>query len=79
MVGPYAQDKDNPDVLAEIGDILWRNGQKEAGLGFLKIALTKNPKHVAAHVSLAQYYTAAKQLKKAAQHQKLASGLSPMH
>lgn len=77
LTGPYATDKDNPDILAEIGDILWRNGQKEAGMGFLKIALAKDPKHVPAHSSLAEYYTAAKQFKKAAEHQQLAKAPSP--
>src|SRR5262249_13342001 len=46
----------DPDLQQELGAILMRSGSYDEGLRWLKQALKEDPRHKAAHESLAEYY-----------------------
>lgn len=48
----------DPALRCEAGEIMLRNGQKEAGLRWLQSALKEDPRHGPTHAALAKHYEA---------------------
>jgi predicted Zn-dependent protease len=60
----------HPALRCEVGQILIRNGQEEAGVRWLHSALAEDPRHVAAHQTLAEYYERTGNSEQAAAHRR---------
>lgn len=70
--------RNNPDVLAEAGDLLVRLGNAELGRYWLNAALLIDPHHRAARRALAAYYDKVNDPDKAAEQRRLADpGTAP--
>jgi tetratricopeptide (TPR) repeat protein len=67
-----ASEPHNPDLRAEAGTILVRNGQAIEGLRWLASALQADPQHQATHRALADYYERTGEPAQAASHRQLA-------
>jgi tetratricopeptide (TPR) repeat protein len=65
----------DPALRCEVGTILMRNGLEKEGLGWLATALEEDPRHVATHQALADYYARTGDANRAAEHrQRVAAG-----
>jgi tetratricopeptide (TPR) repeat protein len=67
----------DPDLAAEIGELLLQQGEDQKGLFWLHRALALDPRHVASHRALLAYYERTNNPAKAAEHRQplAASGL----
>lgn len=60
----------NPDVLSEVGAILLRRGETEAGLQWLYRALAQNPNHAPTHEILIHHFEACNDFQQAEKHRR---------
>jgi tetratricopeptide (TPR) repeat protein len=60
----------DPGVRLELGQILMRNGLEREGLRWLETGLVNDPRHVATHQALADYFTAHGDRERAEQHRR---------
>jgi tetratricopeptide (TPR) repeat protein len=58
----------DPDLAAEIGELLLQQGEDQKGLFWLHRALALDPRHVASHRALLAYYERTNNPAKAAEH-----------
>jgi predicted Zn-dependent protease len=72
VIRAVAMTPHNPALLCEAGQILMRNGQEAAGVRWLQNALARDPWHVGAHQTLADYYERTDSREQAAAHRRLA-------
>jgi tetratricopeptide (TPR) repeat protein len=67
---------DNPNTLAEVGDLCLRLGEEKSGLMWLYRALKINPNHKATHEILLRYYEAKGNTAEAARHRQYLAHIS---
>jgi tetratricopeptide (TPR) repeat protein len=60
----------DPAIRLEIGQILMRNGLEREGLRWLETGLAQEPRHIATHQALADYFTAHGDKERAEQHRR---------
>jgi tetratricopeptide (TPR) repeat protein len=64
----------NPDLLGEVGAILLRQGDEQAGLQWLYRALRENPNHTPTHDILMRHFESRKDMANAEKHRRYLAG-----